>query len=120
MRQSSVLDEDDRDFKRTRKPTEEVEEKSISTSTRESHFGFKPKKRRAEHDHDGGLRNKVSRDDSIDGVPTEGKGKQATDGLRKKEGSDEYQVELERSDRPRESSSGTTLDENEEPVDMSF
>lgn len=98
------MDEDDRDFRRTRKPTEDVEERAISTANRDAYMGYKFKKRRAEPDHDAGLRSKISRDDASDAISTDSKGKQQTDVLRKKEGGDEHHDE--RADKQRESSSG--------------
>lgn len=61
-----MLDEDDRDFKRTRKPVEETEEKPILTTSRDYHSYHKAKKRRVESDHDTVIRIKVSRDDSTE------------------------------------------------------
>ena len=115
--QSSALDEDDRDFKRTRKPVEEAEEKPILIVNRDYHSSHKAKKRRMESDHDSGTRNKLSNDDPSEEVKSEVKlreedasrtkddeRKKDEDGLKKKD--DQQSVENERSERKRDNLSG--------------
>jgi hypothetical protein len=114
-----VLDEDDRDFKRTRKPVEETEEKPILIINRDYHSSHKAKKRRIEADHDSGTRIKLSKDDTSEDVKTEVKFKikeeessRTEDDERKKDEDaskkkdDEQSVEHDRSEKKREISSG--------------
>ena len=111
--ESSVLDEDDRDFKRTRKPVEEEEEKPISIINRDYHSSHKAKKRRAESDHDSGTRIKLSKDDAVEDTESEPKSKEEGDSRTKddekkkdevssKKKDDQQSVENERSEKKRE------------------
>ena len=127
--QSSVLDEDDRDFKRTRKPTEEIEEKPILTINRDYHSSYKAKKRRVESDHDSGARIKHSKHNISDDIKSEMKVKmkdsEEEDDIKEEESSreededhkksedisekkddDEQSSEQDKSEKKRESSSG--------------
>ncbi len=112
-----MLDEDDRDFKRTRKPVEETEEKPILTINRDYHSSNKAKKRRIESDYDSGIRSKLSKDDTLEDVKSEVKvkeqeGSRTKDDERKKDEDsskkkdDEQSVENDRIEKKRESSSG--------------
>ncbi|XP_028406262.1 RNA-binding protein 26-like [Dendronephthya gigantea] len=111
--ESSVLDEDDRDFKRTRKPTEDIEEKPILTVNRDYHSSHKGKKRRIEADHDSGTRIKLSKDDTMEDEKSEAKERMKEekddemedneDNLKKKD--DEKSGEHDRSEKKREGSS---------------
>ena len=113
-----MLDEDDRDFKRTRKPVEETEDRPIAIVNRDYHSSNKPKKRRIE-EHESGPRIKLSKDDSLEDVKPEVKvkvkeeedsrkkedeRKKDEDDSKKKE--DEQSAEHDRTEKKRESSSG--------------
>ena len=112
-----MLDEDDRDFKRTRKPVEEDEEKPILIINRDYHSSHKAKKRRAESDQDIGTRIKLSKDDTVEDVDSELKSKEEEvsrtkdderkkdeDSLKKKD--DQQSVENERYEKKRENLPG--------------
>ena len=113
-----MLDEDDRDFKRTRKPVEEEEEKPISIINRDYHSSHKAKKRRAESEHDSGTRIKLSKDDTVEDAESEVKSKEEESSRTKddekkkdedssKKKDDQQFVENERSEKKRENLSGT-------------
>lgn len=114
-----MLDEDDRDFKRTRKPVEETEDRHIAILNRDYHLSHKAKKRRIESEHESGPRIKLSKDDTSEDVKSEVKVKiKEEEGSRKKEDErkkdednsnkkeDEQSAEHDRIEKKTESSSG--------------
>lgn len=112
-----MLDEDDRDFKRTRKPAEDNEEKPILTVNRDYHSSHKAKKRRVEADDESGTRIKLSKDDTSEDEKSEAKSRvkeekddemdDDEDNLKKRD--DEKSGEHDRSEKKREGSSGVYL-----------
>ena len=108
-----MLDEDDRDFKRTRKPVEEIEDRPILTINHDHQTSHKAKKRRIESEHEGGTRIKLSRDDTSEDARSEVKAKikeeensRTKDDERKKNEDNEQSDEHDRIGKKKECSSG--------------